>query len=226
MKSSVAPTIVFAAVSTFTASAANLLVPSDPIRGGVLGGGFFTEGVVGTAASVNNWPAAEPPQDLINGLIGGGGEKYLNFAELNTGVVVSPAAGVSLGPIASMTLWVANDAPERDPLSYELYGSNTVNAGTAGPYAIGSFTLISSGPLALPDTRDITVDTAGFSQTVAINASSAFTTYMLVFPTVKNAATANSMQISEVQFDTIPEPGSTALAIAGAGVVVLRRRRK
>lgn len=90
--------------------------PSDQIIGGVLTAPNFVQGAVGTAASVNNWPAAEPPIELIDGLYGGGGAKYLNFAELNTGVIITPAVGAMV--VTSMTLWTANDAVDRDPASY------------------------------------------------------------------------------------------------------------
>jgi hypothetical protein len=217
----------FALVSFFaaavTAGAANVLAPGDFIRGGQVVGGEFQVGVVGTAAGVNNWPAAEPPEDVINGIIGGGGEKYLNFAELNTGIVVTPAFGPSI--VTSIEFWVANDAEERDPASYELWGTNAP-VGAAGPYNLGDFSLISGGALALPLPRDTVPDALGSSQVVTFANASAYSSYMLVFPTVKNEATANSMQISEVQFDgVVPEPGSILLLIGAAGVGLLRRRR-
>lgn len=66
-----------------------------------------------------------------------------------------------------MELWVANDAPERDPASYEVWGTNSAISGT-GPFSISDFTEIGSGDLALPDDRDTVNDDSGFSQTVAI----------------------------------------------------------
>ena len=222
-----APTCLFIAAAALCGTvvhAANLLTPTDAIIGGAITGSDFVVGTVGTVGSANNWPAAEPPSDLINGLIGGGGEKYLNFRKLNTGVIITPAAGFSV--INSMTLWVANDAIERDPASYELYGTNA-GVGGAGPFPLSGFSLISSGPLALPDTRDTATDTNGFNQTLAINAAGAFSSYLLVFPTVKNAGSANSMQISELQFDAtvVPEPSVALLGALGALGLVGRRRR-
>ena len=47
--------------------------------------------------------------------------KYLNFDQLNTGFTVTPAIGLSV--VQCLTLTSANDAPERDPASYQLAGS-------------------------------------------------------------------------------------------------------
>ncbi len=206
-----------------SASAVNLLVPSDFIIGGVSDGFNFNVGIAGTTAGVNNWPAAEPPTDLINGFIGGPGEKYLNFAELNTGVIFTPAAGSSW--VNTMTLYVANDAPERDPTSFLLYGTNVPISGP-GPFPISDFTLIAGDGLGLPATRDTVTDTTGFSETVFIGSPNAYTSYMLIFPTVNNSATANSMQISELQIDAtlVPEPGTAALAALALGLAARRRR--
>ena len=40
------------------------------------------------------------------------------------------------------------------------------------------------------------------SETITINSPTNYTSYRLIFPTVKNAAAANSMQIGDVQFYT------------------------
>jgi len=165
------------------------------------------------------------PEDLIDGVIGGGGEKYLNFAELDTGVIITPAAGTSI--VTGMELWVANDAAERDPASYELWGTNADISG-GGPFDIATnFTAISTGALALPDIRDDVADAVGESQVVTFPNTEAYSTYLLLFPTVKDAGLANSMQLSEVQFEgtvVIPEPSTGLLGLLGLGLVARRRR--
>ena len=154
-------TLVLAGTASL-ASAVTILAPGDPIIGGARVGSNFEVGTVGTTGGVNNWPGAEPPEDVINGFIGGGGEKYLNFARLDTGFIVTPASGSSVA--RQMELWVANDAPERDPASYEIWGANGF-AGGGGPFDIAAtFTQIASGGLSLPETRDGTADAFGFSQ--------------------------------------------------------------
>src|SRR6266581_5296017 len=48
--------------------------------------------------------------------------KYLNFDILNTGFTVTPNVGDTI--VNGLVLTSANDAPERDPASYDLSGSN------------------------------------------------------------------------------------------------------
>lgn len=209
--------------TTAVSPAVAIFSATDAIIGGARVGGDFVEGSEGTTGGVNNWPGAEPPSDLINGIIGGGGEKYLNFAELDTGFIITPNAGPSI--VTSMELWVANDAPERDPASFEVWGTNADVSG-GGVITISSFTLISSGSLDLPLGRDTVPDATGLSEVVAIGDGNAYTCYMVLFPTVRDSVAANSMQLSEIQFDgvVIPEPGSTVLAALSLGLLLRRRR--
>jgi len=199
-----------AASLTGLTSADLLLSPADQIIGGILNDTNFVEGTVSTTGGGNNWPGAEPPEELIDGSYGGGGAKYLNFFELNTGVIITPASGATV--VNRMTFWTANDAEPRDPSSYELYGTNTaiVKGGPGTTYKKSEFTLISEGTLELPSERAATptpIGEAPFStgplQTVDFANTKSYTSYMLIFPTVKDAASANSMQVSEVAFENV-----------------------
>jgi hypothetical protein len=109
--------------------------------------------------------------------------------------------------------------------------------------------LIFQGNLALPAGRNMpggaTPLNPAFSSVASFTNPTAYPTYVVVFPSVKNPASANSMQIAEVQlFDAaggglfasgnsivggqlVPEPSTIALAAAGLiGLVVAVRRRK
>ena len=202
----------------------------------------FEFGMAGCCDSlVNQWPEAEGPEHVIDGV----GQKYLNFGEIDTGFAISPAAGSSVA--ASMKLWAANDAVERDPNSYQLWGSNESLPAGATSVPLSAFSPISIGDLMLPDSRNAGGDTAlddANSMTVTFDNDAAYTSYLVVFPGVKDAAAANSMQIAEVQLfdaagapifapgDTIaggqvvPEPAAGLMGLFAACSFLLARRRR
>lgn len=217
---------VLAIASAAQAQLTDVTAPGDPI---------FPVDLDGTVGSS---PAGEPVAAAINNER----LKYLNFgepagadSELNTGLIVSPTLGSTIGGtiVSGLRLYTANDAEARDPASYTLEGSP---AGIGGPW-----TLISSGPLALPSGRNVTNMPPDFTPTTPINPASdflqeilfantnAYTDYRLIFPTVKDAAAANSMQIAEIELLGVPIPEPSTIALAGAGliglIVAVRRRR-
>lgn len=196
---------------------------------------MFTIGTANTVAGANNWPGGETPDFAVDA---NSGTKYLNFAKLNTGYIFTPSVGGTV--VTGINFTTANDAVERDPASYVLYGSNSLNA-SATPGATfdvsGGFTQIANGSLSLTDNRLTAGGNVTFSNTTA------YTTYLLVFPTVKNASGANSMQIGEAVLQTaggavagagtigggllatVPETGSASLlGLAGLGLLTRRRR--
>ena len=69
-------------------------------------------------ASSNNSPGSEGVANAIDNQP----TKYLNFDIVNTGFTVTPGVGDTI--VMGLTLTAANDAPERDPTSYVLEGSN------------------------------------------------------------------------------------------------------
>jgi hypothetical protein len=141
--------------------AQDITLPGDPITPT----SNNSPGSEGVANSIDNQPT-----------------KYLNFDKLNTGFTVNPGAR-GLTVVSGLTLTSANDAPERDPASYELSGS----------YDGTTFTVISSGDVA-PFTTRFQKQAILFSNAIP------YLQYKLIFPTVANAGAANSMQISEVEF--------------------------
>jgi hypothetical protein len=197
----------------------------------------------------NNWPGGENPTFAIDGF----GQKYLSFGKFNTGVVVTQASGAQAA--TSITIWAANDAPGRDPATYQVLGTNaTITATNPGDTFDSSlFTVVSEGPVTLAgvagtnDNRNLGGTTQPLGSelwNVSFANTDTYSSYMILFPTIKDAG-QNSMQISEVQlFDTgnagifapgdsilgvqsattIPEPGSSLLALLGAGLLIRRRR--
>jgi hypothetical protein len=128
-------------------------------------------------ASSNNSPGSEGVANAIDDQP----TKYRNFDKLNAGFTVTPGRGATI--VVGLTLTSGNDGAERDPASYTLEGSTN---GT-------NFVAISSGSVPPFPARFHKLHIMFPEHT------NSFTSYRLIFPTVANPATANSMDISEVE---------------------------
>jgi hypothetical protein len=91
--------------------------------------------------------------------------KYLNIGGSNSGVQFSYSTATRL---TALSLTTANDVPGRDPASYQIYGQRN-----------GGWDLLISGGLQLPTARHTE------APAVSLDGLSAFTTYRLVFPTLR-----------------------------------------
>ncbi len=125
----------------------------------------------------NNSPSNEGPTNAFDN---NPYTKYLNFDKQNAGVTIQLNAG---RVVTSFKLTTANDAVERDPTSYKLYGSNDGS----------TWTLIQQGALALSDNR------FSVSNDIPVTNSSAYVYYFMIFPSIKNDA-GNSVQIAEITY--------------------------
>ncbi|NLT76294.1 MAG: hypothetical protein GXX98_07210, partial [Planctomycetes bacterium] len=107
---------------------------------------------------------------------------------------VAPMVGATV--VRGLTFTTANDAPERDPVAFELYGSNES--------IDGPFELIAAG-----DIVDFAAEEAWprFTQNATpiefVN-TVAYAYYRVLFTAVRDAASANSMQIAEVELIGVP----------------------
>jgi concanavalin A-like lectin/glucanase superfamily protein len=142
-----------------------------------------------------DWPGAETPDLAIDDDVN---TKYLHFkgATEPTGFEVAPALGATV--VTGLTLTTANDAPERDPVAFELYGSNE---SIEGP-----FVLIATG-----DVNDFAGEEAWPRFTmnatpIEFANNTAYAYYQIMFTAVRDAASANSMQIAEVELIGAPGP--------------------
>jgi hypothetical protein len=125
----------------------------------------------------NNSPSNET---AVNAFDGDPNTKYLNFDKQNAGVTVKLNQG---RVVKKFTITTANDAVERDPASYKLYGSNDgVN-----------WVLLSEGPLSLSNSR------FAVSGEIAVANTNAYIYYFIKFPSIKNNS-GNSVQVSEVTY--------------------------
>ncbi|MFH1716026.1 MAG: LamG-like jellyroll fold domain-containing protein [Planctomycetota bacterium] len=138
--------------------------------------------------SVAGWPDGEYPGLAVDDDVS---TKFLHFkGEVEpTGFVVEPAMGLTI--VTGLTLTTANDSPNRDPVSFELSGSNE---SLDGPYE-----LIAAGDVADFAQADAWPRFTKNATAISFANEIAYKYYQVMFPTVRDAGSANSMQIAEVE---------------------------
>ena len=157
-------------------------------------------------------PGAEGVENAINDI----GQKYLNFLDLSSGFNVTPSGNPAGEPVTGIRFYAANDAEPRDPASYQLFGSNvSIEEG---------WEAISSGAVMLPSDRnpgggEVMIPPTGnlgaSHYEVLFDNENSYDHYRVIFPTLKDANAANSMQIAEVELLAVPEPSSLGLLALG-----------
>jgi hypothetical protein len=162
-----------------------------------------------------NSPVNEPVSNAIDQTT----SKYLNFGDTNSaapfigpiGFVVTPSIGSDAAGtiVTALRIYTANDHPERDPANYTIEGSNDG----------ANFTMIASGSLALPNGRNgggLSLDPlAQAVQEVRFANNIPYKSYRVIFPDARDNATANSIQVAEVELiGTVAETGVAQLSIS------------
>jgi len=137
---------------------------------------IFAPGMTITQVNPGSPPFGEDVTKAIDGNIY---TKYLNFNKTNTGFIVNTGRSVAA---VRMDLTTANDEPTRDPINYQIQGSNN---GT-------TWTNITSGNISCNSNRFLT-RSFNFSNNVS------YSWYRITFPSLCNVSLANSMQVAEVQ---------------------------
>jgi hypothetical protein len=141
------------------------------------------------------WPAAETPDLAIDNSVA---TKYLNFANSggtngktsgSTGFSVTPSVGATV--VTGLTFTSANDTPARDPIAWQLVGSNgTID----GPWETIASGVIDDFSRSIDWPRNWKgVTPIGFANTLP------FLSYKVTFTALHIPSGANSMQIAEVE---------------------------
>jgi photosystem II stability/assembly factor-like uncharacterized protein len=192
----------------------------DAIGGWTNGGSNFVVGTTGTDIGTNTWPSGESPAKLVDGDTSSN-SKFLIFKDGNVGVIVTPQAGSTTLPVNRMVAWSANDAPGRDPVDFQLYGSMTQLSDAAPGFSYSNYasnySLIVSGSFSLPSARNQAAPAYNFGHN-----TTAYASYLLIFTTTKPdiydpGQDPGRTQIAEVQF--FHEPPE--IQVSGNGVNIL-----
>jgi hypothetical protein len=169
-------------------------------------------------SSHSRHPAGEDAPKVLDANVG---TKYLNFGDQgsrrdarNTGFIVTPAAAGTI--VQSMVLTTANDAENRDPATWAVYGTNDPIASLDNSDGQGeSWTLISQGAVALPATRQTLGPVLSFANATPYNS------YRVVFPELKNFRADGLMQVADVGlFSSSDGTGSSVLAVGNPTIAI------
>ena len=152
----------------------------------------------------DNWPAAEIPPYAIDDDVS---VKYLCFktsfipdSDGYSGLRVTPSQNQYV--VVALNFATANDAVERDPVAFTLLGSNE---SIDGPYVE-----IASGTIDELNDATALARNTWISAPIEIDNNKVYAHYELRFTELRNRASANSMQIGEIEFLTDGSTGGTA----------------
>ncbi len=192
--------------------------PGDLIYAGQMIGGAFVVATEGTpVGNANMFPSNGKPTFAIDD---NNTTEYRNFGEINTGLVIRVGSNFNGGGtlLTQLGFGTGSDAPERDPLTFTLEGTN-------GNPLTGIYTFITTSSTGL--NTDPGRERGALS--APLPAVGAFTSYRVIFPTVRDSGLADSMQIGEITLRGVAAPEPTPLTLLGLPVLGLlgtRRQRR
>ncbi|MBN1844101.1 MAG: CotH kinase family protein, partial [Sedimentisphaerales bacterium] len=163
-----------------------------------------------------DWPYNETPSMAIDDTVT---TKYLHFKGESqpTGFQVTPSIPGTV--VGELTLTTANDAVERDPISFEFYGSNgSIN---------GPWTLIASGPIVDFDQATPWPRFTKNTTPITFVNDTPYDHYQLLFTAVRNRPSASiCMQIAEVELIEVPLDNYPPRVFAGYNRVLFQPQNR
>ncbi|HYE14708.1 MAG TPA: choice-of-anchor Q domain-containing protein [Pyrinomonadaceae bacterium] len=185
---------------------ADVTAPGDPVVGVTATAGDNSSTLSNEGTSLSEYPPGQSPDKAIDN-DATAGSKYLNFAETGSGLIVTALTNGPQTVVSGFRVATAEDAPERDPVTVTLEGTNDPGATETFNSA---WTLLYSGPSGL--STDPGRNT--FGTQINFTNTTAYRSYRFLVTGVRNAAAANSMQFSELELI-----GSTkTVIVSGADV--------
>ncbi len=171
--------------------------------------GDVIQGIPNDGVSQNDnhgWPGNEPPHQAIDDQVV---TKYLHFkGDIEpTGLRITPKVGATV--VTGLSFTTANDAEPRDPVKYELSGSNVSIDGPYTPITSGDIKDFAGAAVWPRRTKNATP--------IRFENTTAYLHYQLMFPAIRDAPNANSMQIAEIELlmdvfkATAPNPADGAV---------------
>jgi len=186
-----------------------LAVSSTAFAAGILSPNDFIIGIDGNRNNFGNTnTGGEGPLSAFDG---NDGSKWLSFGRSWTGLIVTPSVGSSV--VQSLSFTTGGDAPERDPVSFLLYGTNNpiVSVDNTDGLSDG-WSFIANGLTGFAPATQAATARNTTAPTVNITNATAYSSYKVIFTqlrkatasafdpiTLANAANPNSVQISEVR---------------------------
>jgi len=144
-----------------------------------------------------DWPGAETPNRAIDN---DSATKFLHFkgATQPSGIQVTPALGATV--VTGLALTTANDDYGRDPIQYEVYGSNDPNS------LVEAYELIASGDVVDFNQVELWPRFTVNATPITFENETAYLHYRVLFTAVRDVTQANSMQIAEIELIGKPAP--------------------
>ena len=196
-------------ILAFLTTAAPFLLTGSLNAQGILSPNDFVIGIDGNRNNpgLSNSGAEGP----LSAFDGNNSTKWLSFGRTFTGLIVTPATAGTV--VQSLSFTTGGDAPERDPVSYQLFGTNsTINSVSDGSGLAETWTLIGGGATGLGASTSPSLARNTTGTTVTVANTTPYNSYKVLFTalrkagtgafdpvTLANASNPNSIQLSEVR---------------------------